>query len=177
MRAAPKIAAQPGSGFSLMEVIVVIVVVSIIFSVGAMILGRGFGAYFGGENITEQDWQARVAFERMTRDLRDAHRNLSVAISGAAPSMAIHFSAYDPATDAITSVNYALSGTTLQRNGIALADNVNLLEFALLQSNGATAPQASLAYYIQVTARVQASGPQGDYNLTFRDTINPRNFP
>lgn len=164
-------------GFSIIEVIVVLVVVGIIYAIGAMILGRGFGAYFGGENVTEQDWQSRVAFERMTRDLRDAHRNTSVAISGASPSMAINFSAYDQATGSITNVNYALSGATLQRNSVALAGNVNLLEFALLQSNGATAPQASLAYYIQVTARVQASGPRGEYNLTFRDTINPRNFP
>lgn len=160
-----------------MEVIVVIVVVGIMFAAGAMILGRGFSAYFGGENVTEQDWQARVAFERMTRELRDAHRNTNVAISGTSPSMAINFSAYDQAANTITNVNYALSGTTLQRNGVDLAGNVNLLEFALLQSNGTTAPQASLAYYIQVKLTVSASGPRGSYNLTFRDTINPRNFP
>lgn len=167
-------ASKPARGFSLVEVIVVIVVVGIIFSVGAMILGRGFSAYFGGENVTAQDWQARVAFERMTRDLRDAHANTNVVVTG---GTAINFSVYDQATATITNVNYALSGTTLQRNGVALADNVNNLQFALLQSNGATTALASQAYYIQVQLTVSASGPKGNYNLSFRDTISPRNFP
>lgn len=166
-------------GFNFIEVIVVIAVVGIIFSVGAMILGRGFSAYFGGENITTQDWQARVAFERMTRDLRDAHANTNVVVTpGPTSGTAIALSVYDQATDTIANVNYALSGTTLQRNGIALADNINNLQFALLQSNGATATAVSQAYYIQVQLTVSTlGGPKGDYNLTFRDTISPRNFP
>lgn len=165
-------------GFSLIEVIVVIVVIGILFSIGAMILGRGFSAYFGGENITEQDWQARVAFERMTRDLRDAHANTNVATSGATGNMAINLSIYDHVSNSISNVTYARSatGNILQRNGVALADNVTALDFALLRSDGTAV--AGSTYYIQATFTVSTpGGPRGAYNLTFRDTINPRNFP
>ncbi len=163
-------------GLSLIEVIVVIVVVGIIFSIGALVMRLGFSAYFGGENITTQDWQSRVAFERMTRDLRDGHSNTNVATSGVAGDMAINLSIYDSASATISNVTYARSGNTLQRNSIALADNVTALDFALLQSNGTAA--ASSTYYIQATLTVSTVGDaKGDYNLTFRDTINPRNFP
>ncbi len=166
-------------GFSLVEVIVVIVVVGIIFSAGAMIMRHGFSAYFGGENITTQDWQSRLAFERMTRDLRDGYRNTDLATSGATGDMAINLSIYDSASATISNVTYARSGNNiLQRNGVPLADNVTLLDFALLRSDGTVTLVTSEAFYIQASLTVSTvGGAKGDYNLTFRGTINPRNFP
>lgn len=173
-------------GHTLVEMVMVIVILAILAGAGAMILKRGFDAYFGGENILTTDWQARLAFERMTRELRGAYSNPTLVVTG---GTAIAFSYYDPVTVGITNVTYNLNGTTLQRiagaNTDALANSVSALTFALLKSDGVTpvttSPSAE-TYYIQANMTVTttagtAAAAKGTYNLSFRDTINPRNFP
>jgi prepilin-type N-terminal cleavage/methylation domain-containing protein len=85
-RAGLPIPRQPG--FSLVELIVVIVVLGIVAGMGAIVVRDGMLGYLRGREITSADWQGRLAFERITRELRDVaapnYSNIAVTSCGTA---------------------------------------------------------------------------------------------
>ena len=48
-------------GFSLIEMVIVIVIIGIIGVLGSRMLNSGFNAYFLSTDLTEIDWQGRLA--------------------------------------------------------------------------------------------------------------------
>lgn len=173
MKSPPFHSGRPAAlrGWTLVEAVVVIVIVGVILSVGALVINKGFQAYFGGRDITSSDWQARLAFERMTRELR-VIRSRGEITTPIATGSSIAF------TDIFAqAISYSLSGTSLLRNGQPLADNVSSLQFSYLQSNGQTAATTSTnVYYItpQITVRTDTTNPGA--TATFNDTVYIRNF-
>src|SRR3990170_2805705 len=126
-------AGSPGQhGFTLVEVILVIVLLSIVAVLGSRMLGTGFSAFFTGRDITDANWQGRYAMERIGRDLRVA-RSATAADLTMLPATAITLT--DLGGNVIT---YALNGTILERNGIPLADGVSVLGFSYIQADGKT---------------------------------------
>ena len=154
------------AGFSLVELVVVIVLTGILAAVGSQMLSKTLSAFVHGKDVTKGDWQARVALERLTRDLRmvRAPANLTIV-----PATAITFSDTDG-----NNVNYSLSSNTLMRNTQVLADNVSSLGFTYLRSDGNTVEAAtpSLVYYITVSLTVSRSTA----NTNLRATVHPRDF-
>jgi len=63
-------ASRYGHGFTLIEMVLVIILVGIIFSMGGVMLGKVFSSYSAKQEIAEADWQAKVALERAARELR-----------------------------------------------------------------------------------------------------------
>src|SRR2546429_356065 len=57
-------------GWTLIELLTVIIILAVITAVGARLMSSMFQSYFTARDITNSDAQARVAFERMTRELR-----------------------------------------------------------------------------------------------------------
>ena len=165
--------AAPGHcrGFSLMELVVVIMLMGILFSAGAVLLGKVFTSYFTARDITDAQWQGLVALERMTRELRLA-RSATAADLAISTSTQIAFT--DINGDAIA---YSLNGTALTRSSggasLALADKMSTLNFFYLQGDGqTTAATAANVSYITVRIRVV----DGDYDETLRATVQPRAF-
>src|SRR3989344_299758 len=122
-------------GFTLVEMVIVIVVVGVIFAIGGLVLGRAFESYDLTRKTTDVDWQGRVAMERMVRELREIR-------SATATDLAISATSTDPIyfNDADGNpVCFVLSAGSLQRGvdvpGAAscatnlrpLADNITLL--------------------------------------------------
>src|SRR5690349_19101456 len=60
-----------GAGFTLVEFVISIVLLAILATAGASLMSSMFGAYTESRDVVGGDGQARVAFERMTRELRD----------------------------------------------------------------------------------------------------------
>jgi prepilin-type N-terminal cleavage/methylation domain-containing protein len=151
-------------GFSLVELIVVIVVLGIVASMGAIVVRDGMLGYLRGREITSADWQGRLALERMTRELRNA--------AAIAPANACGTSTFTFSDISSTLIVYTQNTTTLLRNGQPLADNVTALRFYCLTS--AVQPTATLSavYYISVSMVVATTNT----NATYRDTVKPRNF-
>lgn len=159
-------------GFSLIELVVVIVVMGIIAAVGANILGEAFQAYFLGKDTVVADAQARLAIERMTRELRDIRSATAADIPTLTAGSIRFIDVYG------NDITYALLGTTLNRttqplNTNPLADNISALAFTYLTKDGQTsAATAATVYYITVTFTVTKS----TLSLKYRGTVKPRSF-
>jgi prepilin-type N-terminal cleavage/methylation domain-containing protein len=160
------ISRQPG--FSLVELIVVIVVLGIIASMGAIVVRDGMLGWLRGREINSADWQGRLALERITRELR----NVAAIVPGSCDNSTSPFTfAYSDINAA--QISYTLSTTTLLRNGQPLADNVSGLHFYCLQSNGQTyTTTPSAVYYITVSMVVSTANT----SATYRSTIKPSSF-
>jgi prepilin-type N-terminal cleavage/methylation domain-containing protein len=155
-------------GFSLIELIVVIVVLGIVASMGAMVLRDGILGYLRGREITSADWQGRLALERMTRELRDvASPNYSNIAATSCGTSTFAFSDINA-----TPISYTQSTTTLLRNGQPLADNVTGLSFYCLTSTVQPTTTLSNVYYVTVSMVVSTANT----SATYRSTVMPRNF-
>jgi len=159
-------------GFSLIEFIVVIVVLGIVASMGAVVVRNGILGYLRGREITGSDGQGRLALERITRELRTiASPNYSNITAGSCGTSTFSFSDLTA-----TPISYTLpaGSTTLLRNGYSLVENIGGLRFYCLQSDGQTySTAASAAYYVSVSMVVSTTNTSS----TYRSTVRPRNFP
>src|SRR5258706_5979463 len=61
---------QHERGWTLIEMVLVIIVFGIVATIRARVMSTMFLSYFTARDITRSDAQARVAFERLTRELR-----------------------------------------------------------------------------------------------------------
>lgn len=168
-----KCSIDSGRGFSLIELIVVIVVFGVIAATGAQLMGNGFRAYFSGKDMTEMDSQTRVALERMTRELRSVRAPADLTV---VPANEISF------VDAGgNSIRYCMGtvGTCpgaageLVRNTQPLAGGVSGLAFSYLDRAGVATTTPALVYYITVNF----TAAQGTISKAFQATVSPRNFP
>ncbi len=152
-------------GFTLIEVVITIVILSIIAALGGKILQAGFNAYLTNQYTTTANAQARLALERMTRDIHAI--NSPSSITTATSSQLVFRDIYG------NSVTYALSGTQLLRNSQVLADYVGSFSLAYLNSSGATTASTSAIRYVTVSLNITDS----DYfNYNLRTTISTMNF-
>jgi prepilin-type N-terminal cleavage/methylation domain-containing protein len=152
-------------GFTLVELIVVIVVLGIVASMGAVVVRDGMLGYLRGREITSSDWQGRLALERITRELRDV---AAIASTNACGTSTFTYSDIDAIP-----ISYTQSTTTLLRNGQPLADNVTGLRFYCLQSDGQTySTVPSAVYYVTVSMIVSTANT----SATYRSTVKPRSF-
>jgi prepilin-type N-terminal cleavage/methylation domain-containing protein len=152
------------SGFSLIELIVVILILSIVAAMGSRLIQAGFSDYFTNENVTNANTQARLAFERMTRDI---HAIRSSADISTATTSQLTFTDING-----NSVSYQLTGTQLMRNNQVLADGINSLAFAYLDRNAATTATLSNIRYVTVTLNITS----GNVNYILRTTVNTMNY-
>jgi prepilin-type N-terminal cleavage/methylation domain-containing protein len=155
-------------GFSLVEVIVVIVVLGIVAGMGAMVVRDGMLGWLRGREISGADWQGRLAFERIARELRDVAPPGSSNISAASCGT----STFTFSDISSTPISYTQITTTLLRNGQPLADNVSGLRFYCLQSDVQPTVVPANVYYITVSMIVSTTNTKA----TYRDTVRPRNF-
>jgi len=157
-------------GFSLVELIVVIVVLGIVASMGAIVIRDGMLGYLRGREITGADWQGRLALERITRELRDIAApaggvaNIANASCGSSTFVFSDINA--------TLISYTQSSTTLLRNGQPLADNVAGLRFYCLQSDVQATVAPANVYYVSVSMVVSTANT----SATYRSTVKPRSF-
>src|SRR5712692_9327865 len=184
MRFSPITDMRPGNleqrnlGFTLTEMVVTLLVAGVLLGLGATVISGGFRTYFLGREITQNDWQGRLALERMTRELRTV-RTATPADLDISAAGQITFA--DFAGDTIA---YRQTGNTVERsqNGGAfqpLADNVSAaspLSFTYLQSNGTTPEptggNSANVYFITVSFTVSSTNA----SATYRGTVKPTSF-
>jgi prepilin-type N-terminal cleavage/methylation domain-containing protein len=151
-------------GFTLIEVVIVIVILSIIAAIGSRVLQAALNSYITNQNVSNANAQARLALERISRDVHNI--NAAANISTAAASQ-LSFTDINGNT-----VTYLLSGTQLTRTGQVLADGVSGLTFAYLNSSGGTASTIASICYVTTTLTFNTGG----VNYTLRNTASAMNF-
>ena len=161
----------PAAGFSLVELVVVIVLLSIVAAVAAPMVGNGFKAYFTGRDLVETDWQGRVALERMTRELRTLRAPADITMTSASDLTFLDIDG--------NSVRYFLSNCVLTiceltRNTQPLATGISGLAFSYLLRDGKTTTVTPASVYYVI---VDFTATQGGNSRTYQATVSPRNFP
>lgn len=164
---------RSSAGFSLFELIIVVVVFGIVSAAAAPLLHASFQGYFTGRDVTETDWQARVASERMARELRTIRAPADLTITAGGD---ITFVDMDG-----TSIRYCLgtvgscpgAAAELMRNTQPLASGISGLTFSFLtRTSAATALPASV-----YSVNVDFTATQNTIATSHRFTVSPRNFP
>ena len=166
-------------GFTLIEAIITIVIVGILSSIAALIILEGVKASAKEENLSGVHYQARIAMERMAREIR----LIRTQTAGDIPTMA--------ATDLIfcdvtgKAVEFQLAGSVLNRRESATCSplawggwntlasgGVNPLTFTYLDSTGAGGATAANLWFVDISL----TDTQGSDSLPMRSRVHPMNF-
>ncbi len=152
-------------GFTLIEMIMVIVLISIISSVAAMIILQGAKSYQKEVSYSDIHNQGRLAIERMAREIRLIRSATDLTTMGANN---IVFNDING-----TNIQFNFAGSTISRSGNTLANNVQSLAFSYYQSDGVTvAGAAAQVWFIQIDLTTVNAGE----TLSMRVRVHPRNF-
>jgi len=171
-------------GFTLIEMVVTLLVAAVLFGLGATVISGGFRTYFLGREIMQNDWQGRLALERMTRELRTVRTATNLLIPIPPGDLDIATPGQITFIDfAGNTIVYRQTGNAIERSqdaGVSyqpLADNVSIgagsLSFVYLQNDGAMAAGTPAAvYYITVAFTVSSTNA----SATYRSTVKPTSF-
>lgn len=132
-------------GFTLIELILVIVISSIVTVVVSRIIAAQLSSIYVSSTAVSTNAQTRLSMIRMTDEIGNiAHNGLSTS------STANSLTFVDTDNNTIT---YSLAGNSLMRNSNVLADNIQSLTFTYYNKTGAviSPPPSTATVYIQIT--------------------------
>jgi len=156
-------------GFTLIEIIIVIIVLGILSIFGFSFISTAVNTYSMMEKQKGLFDQATMVMERISRELRDAN-TITVPNDGVSDSTILTFTKSHVTEDIDTTISFNLSGTTLQRLGTAtvnLADNVSTFTAGRVISGAASEKEE-----ITITLTLES----GEANITLRSYICPKNL-
>jgi prepilin-type N-terminal cleavage/methylation domain-containing protein len=167
-------------GWTLIEMVATFVIFAIVAAFVGNLMAGMFRSYFFARDVTSSDSQARVAFERMTRELRLV-RTATTADFDVTSGAQVRF--FDVDGNGVCFYRDAVNNRLMRSsdgpttacgttNAQPLSDYVTGLSFFYYTSALATTATAASVYY--VTAHVDIV----DNNVTdtLRATVHPRNF-
>jgi prepilin-type N-terminal cleavage/methylation domain-containing protein len=152
-------------GFTLLELVFVIILLGIIGAISSKILSQGLTSYLTAENLTNANWQSRLALERMVRDLHEIRSPADITTATAATIV------FNDMTG--TAITYQLTGSTLMRNTQVLADGISSFTLSYFDQSGTTTAVTTLIRYITINLSITLNNT----NNTFITSVNPRNLP
>ncbi len=152
------------SGFSMVELIIVIVISSILAVIALPILQTGFHAYFSQRDLSDANWQGRLALARISRDLSSLPSTGNISTAGSTQLTFVD--------NNNLSVSYALSNSNLQRNTKTLANGIGSINFAYYDSTGAVTATIANIRYVGVTLNVI----QNNTNFNLSSLLSLRNI-
>lgn len=159
-------------GYTLVELMVAVALTAIV----TMAIYKAYvsvsAAYDVQDQVIEIQQSARVAMDRMIREVRmagyDPGEVGGAGIDASSTSQQIVFSRYDDDAAAMETITYSWDGTDLNRNGQSVITNVDALNFVYLAITGAVAASPGVARGVIVTVVVRASNE--DYGYTNSDS-------
>src|SRR3990170_5276914 len=163
-------------GFTLVEIVITIVLIGIISGIAAMIILQGVRAYSDEQSRSDVHYQARLAVERMAREIRTARQQseIGTAVLGTITGNPTNSFIFTDITG--TTITYSLTGTTLNRtvggSPSPLAQSVTALEFQHYTSAIALTTTPACVWVVEINV----TDTQGANSLQIRTRVHPRNF-
>ena len=159
-------------GFTLIEIVITIVLVSILSGIASLIILQGMTAYTGEQSRSDVHYQARIAMERMAREIR-LIRSQGADITSLLPAD-LRFTDINGST---VGFNWVAASKTLNRwNGAGndvLATGVTAFTFTYYLQDGVTTPAtAANLGCVEIVMTAQ----QGAETFELRSRVFPRNF-
>jgi prepilin-type N-terminal cleavage/methylation domain-containing protein len=178
----PELRISSSRGFTLIEAIITIVIVGIISSIAALIILEGMTASSKEQNLSGVHYQARIAMERMAREIKLIRWNTALAQADVTTMLATDLYFCDVTGKA---VEFQLLGSGLYRRESATCSplawggwntlspgGVNPLTFTYLDSAGASGATAANLWFVDINL----TDTQGSDSLQMRSRVHPRNF-
>ncbi len=173
-------AAQSGQfGFTLIEIVITLVLVAIIAGVSGMLILQGSQAFVSGERRADATNKARVALERMLREIRTI-REAGTILPLGNPASLIGFTDLNGTTicfarNAATNILERTEGACPPAGPfvpVPLANDVTAFQVQHFDNTGGLAATPTDVWQIQIDLTVTKNGePQ-----TVRARVYPRNF-
>ncbi|RJQ41238.1 MAG: prepilin-type N-terminal cleavage/methylation domain-containing protein [Nitrospiraceae bacterium] len=167
-------------GITLIELVIVMVLIAIVAVVVANALSTGIDAFFTTDNRKEALDQARVAMDRMAKEIRNLPNSAGVIASG---SPQLCFSMLDGTNNPVT-VNYSYSNPNIRRespsaactpgNGQTLATSITSFSFEYIQADGASA--ATFSSVTTKRIRITAISTVSNEIVELTTEVWPRNL-
>ena len=165
----PAIRTPHSKGFTLIEIIVTIVIVSILAGIAGIIITQGVRAYSDEQARSDVHQQARLGMERMAREIRVIRSRADITTMANTDLRFTDISG--------TTVGFNWGSPNLNRwNGIGndvLASNITAFTFAYYQQDGVTAAGAAATLWL---VEITMTATQGTETLQLRSRVHPRNF-
>ena len=161
----PRTLESLSKGFTLIEIVIVIIILSIISAITIKFLVDGLRIYTMTVNQKTLFDEGKLTLERMCRDIRDARSITTPAAGGAGSTITVvrsNASAQDTADESIT---FRLNGNTLEKvkstREYAIASNVSI--FTVTRGQAATNDENQITIQLSLT-----SGSAGSVSLQTR---------
>ena len=157
-------------GFTLVEIVITIVLVGILSGLAAMIIMQGVRTYGDEQARSNVHYQARLAMERMGREIRQIRSRADIAtmLNTNLRFMDVNGS----------NVGFSWDNPTqkLNRwNGVGndvLASGITAFTFSYYQQDGVTVATPANVWVVEMVMTAQ----QGADSLPMRSRVHPRNF-
>lgn len=154
-------------GFTLIELTIVMVIIGIVAVIGGVILIQAFEAGNASRNLIDATWQSRLALQRMTDEIREAHNIISTTDNQ-------HILSFTSING--TTITYNLSGNHLVRNNTTLADSVTALTFTYLNTNNQTLTYSPLDIDTVRCINISTTISKNHVTTSFQTLACPRNM-
>jgi len=154
-------------GFTLIEIIIVIILTGLITLVFSQVVVGGMKAWLFLKGQKQLSMETDTALRRITREIRSAPNHDAAIITYNATQCAF-------VDGSGNTVNYSQSGTDLLRNNEVMLKNLSStdgLRFAYLNATGEAATSKNQIYSVVITLKTE----QGTGRSTLRSTAGLRN--
>ena len=156
------------SGFTLLEMLIVIIILSIVGGIGSITIYHSLRSAAKARDIVDATWQPRIVLDRMSEDIGEIRSRSDLNIGSS--------SQFTFTTVAGIPITYAQSGSYLMRtyDGVIkiMADGLTSLSFTYYDANYAVTAVASAVRCIKITATIN----KNNTNTTLQTTSCPRNL-
>ena len=161
-------------GFSLIELMVVLVILGIIILGLVTFFMGGTKSWVAGQSQLEAQRNARQAMDRMVREIRHGE----LVTDGSTNNIAVDIPALG-ATGSEYNVTYSwggASGDPIYRNTNPLINNVNILDFSYYDYSGSQVyPPDNTVSKVHINLEVDVDG-DGNPDITLNTDVNLRNY-
>jgi len=149
-------------GFTLIELIMVMIIMSIISVVLAKFLMSTLNSFTTEYQLSEIENQGTMVMNRLSNDIQNIRTPADISTIN---SNAFAFTDINGNT-----ISYTVSGTQLLRNSITIIDNLSSISLGYLNASGATTGTAASVVYVTLSLTLA----KGSLSETFATTISTR---